>query len=214
MLGGKKIVKNKWDGICKSAEHKLIVTTKQMRWIYLLPHQCVNTCECMGLQNWKVLEKLSSPPSHLMRPVFMKQQISALNSITHYHHNFCTWATYLYLLCSVKTWKSPLLWSRYFKPLSQLSSFYSCEKWGLEMLSNLSKVTQLVNGIQPNSVWIWSPCSFLHYFTTLKNVFIFFKSRPPFLYNFCYGLNDAVPKFVCWSFNLQYDSIWGWAFRR
>ena len=62
---------------------------------------------------------------------------------------------------------------------AHLSSFYSCENWGLEMLSNLSKVTQLVNGIQPNSVWIWSPCSFLHDFTTLKKKCLFSASLVP-----------------------------------
>ena len=87
---GSQRVGHDWATKLNWTEHKLIVTIKQMRWIYLLPHQCVNTCEFMGFQNWKVLEKLSSPLSHLMRPVFMEQQILALNSITHYHHNFCT----------------------------------------------------------------------------------------------------------------------------
>lgn len=100
----------------------------------------------------------------------------------------------------------------YYNPVmnAHLPSFYSCENWGLEMLSNLSKVTQLVNGIQPNSVWIWSPCSFLHDFTTFKKSVYFLQVLSPF----CHGLNDAIPRCVCWSFNLPYDSIWGWTFRR
>lgn len=183
-------MKNKWDGICKGAEHKLIVTTEQMRWVYLLPHQCVDIYEFTGLQNCKVLEKLSSPPSHLLRPVFMKQQISALNSITHYHHNFCTWATYLLPAVLCQNLEKPFSLvgtlnlypiNSYYNPVmnAHLSSFYSCENWGLEMLSNLSKVTQLVNGIQPNSVWIWSPCSFLHDFTTFIKKCLFSASLVP-----------------------------------